>query len=415
MNRLFSHYIAWLLAVVFLASSMLPVRGQAPSVDDEQTLHSAGLSAEGPALLAFFHARARTDIDHDRLLVLLRQFAADAKDERDSATVELLGLGPLALPALRQVAGDLDHPEASQRAERCLPWLEGPSSHKLLAAAARMLAQSKPEGAAAALLAYLPFADNLDVIQAVNATLAAVALQDGKPDPALLRGLTDPLAVRRAAAGIALCRATPPDQVPAVRKLLNDPAPGVRLRAAMALAEANDADAIPVLIDLLADLTAEQRRPVEEFLAQLAGEWAPTLQFQSDDEISRHIRRDAWASWWRHTDGATLLAAVRKHTLTPEARAKVVGYIAKLGDEQFAARENATKELFALGRITLPQLAGSEQGQRPRSSATGQAVDRAHRARAGASSAARRHSPAGGAQAGRRRRSAAGLCALCRG
>jgi HEAT repeat protein len=356
MNRLLSRSLAWLFAVAILASSLSITRGQSSPDDDEQTLHSADLSADGPSLLAFFHARARTDIEHERLLLLIRQFASGPKEERASATEELLGLGPLALPSLRQAKRDLDRPEVVKRAERCLPWLEGPSSHQLLAAAARMLARHKPIGAAAALLAYLPFADNAEVIQAINTALVAVAVQDGKPDAALLRGLTDPLAVRRAAAGIALCRATPPDRVPAVRKLLHDPAAGVRLRAALALAEAHDAEAIPVLIDLLADLTPEQRRPVEELLTQLAGEWAPTMQFSSEDEISRHIRRDAWASWWRHTDGEALLAAIRKHTLTPEGRSKVLDLIARLGDEQFAARENATKELFALGRVTLPQL-----------------------------------------------------------
>ncbi|HWG41675.1 MAG TPA: HEAT repeat domain-containing protein [Gemmataceae bacterium] len=365
MNRLLLHRLGWLFVPAFLFSSMLTARGQSPSTDDELTLHSAGLSADGAALLAFFHARARTDIDRDHLLLLLRQFASGPKEERDSATVELLGLGPLALPILRQAVNDLDHPEVAKRAARCLPWLEGASSHKLLAAAAHLLAQRKPDGAAAALLTYLPFADNPDVIQAVNTALAAVAVQDGKPDPALLRGLTDPLAVRRAAAGIALCRATPPDRVPAVRKLLQDPAPGVRLHAAMALAEANDAGAIPVLIDLLADLTPEQRQPVEELLTQLAGEWAPAMQFSSEDDISRRIRRDAWASWWRHTDGPALLAAVGKHTLTPEARAKVAGYIAKLGSEQFTSRENATRDLFALGRITLPQLREASQNKDP--------------------------------------------------
>src|SRR6185437_16358042 len=148
----------------------------------------------------------------------------------------------------------------------------------------------------------------------------------------------------------------PAQRIDALRPLLKDSAPGVRLRAAMTLAEANDAEAIPVLIDLLADLTPEQRRPVAEFLTQLAGEWAPGLQLQIEDEISRRIRRDAWAAWWRHTDGASLLAIVRKHTLTPQARARVLRLIAQLGDEQFTARENASKELFILGRILLPQL-----------------------------------------------------------
>src|SRR6516165_7664709 len=88
---------------------------------------------------------------------------------------------------------------------------------------------------------------------------------------------------------VRLCRASPPP-VAAGRDLLKDPSAAVRLRAALALAEAGDAEAVPVLIDLLADLSAEQRRPVEEVLTRLAGQWAPVLEFPRDDEISRGIR-----------------------------------------------------------------------------------------------------------------------------
>ncbi|MHB1421677.1 MAG: hypothetical protein ACYC3I_00495 [Gemmataceae bacterium] len=90
--------------------------------------------------------------------------------------------------------------------------------------------------------------------------------------------------------------------------------------AAQALAQANDADAIPVLIDLLLDLPAEERRTVEEFLTNMAGEWAPVEELASEDRIARKIRRDAWMVWWRNTDGPALLAVVRDHTLKPEQR-----------------------------------------------------------------------------------------------
>ena len=326
------------------------------SSEDEQLLLRAGLSSDGPALLAFFHARSRTDIEREHLQQLLRQLADGPQPERHQATAQLLGLGPLALPLLRQTANDLDHPSLAACAADCLPWLEGPDSNKLLAAAARTLAQRKPPGAAAALLAYLPLALDADVLAAVNAALIAVAAPEGKPDAALVRGLADPLAVRRAAAGVALCRASPPDQVPEVRKLLKDPAPGVRLRAAMALAEAHDAEAIPVLIDLLADLEAVKREPVEELLTQLAGEWAPLVRFPSDDKIARKIRRDAWLAWWNNTNGQALLAALAEHTLTPQRRQKVRQLLSLLGSDDFGKRENATRELFRTGRIALPQL-----------------------------------------------------------
>jgi len=359
MSRLALRSAPWLLALVLLTAACRTPAARADSSaerDDEETLHTAGLDGDGPALLAFFHARARTEIDQDRFRVLLRQFVAVSNEERSLATAELLGMGPLAVPALRGVTNDLSAPETARRATHCLRWIEGPSASALPPAAARVLAQRKPEGAAAALLAYLPFADNPAVLRAVTAALAEVAAPGGKPDPALLRGLSDSLAVRRAAAGVALARATPPDQVPAVRKLLHDPAPGVRLRTALALAEAHDAEAIPVLIDLLAALPVEQRHRVEEFLQQLAGEWAPAVNFQGEDEIARKIRRDAWAAWWKNVEGESLLAALRKRTRTAEDRDKIRDLLGKLSSGDFASREAASKELFALGRRTLPQL-----------------------------------------------------------
>ncbi|HWG41678.1 MAG TPA: HEAT repeat domain-containing protein [Gemmataceae bacterium] len=359
MNRLLPWVVLGGLTLALLLANPLRLAVNAePSAekDDEQTLHSAGLSADGTALLAFFHARARGDIDKDQLRALLQQFAAASNQERSLATAQFLGLGPLAIPTLRGAANDLQNPEVAQRAAKCLQWLEGSSRSTLPAAAARILVQRTPHDAAAALLDYLPFADNPEVIQAVTTALAAIAAPKGKPDPALLRGLTDPLAVRRAAAGIALCRATSPDQVPAVRKLLQDPAPGVRLRVALALGEARDAEAMPVLIDLLGELPAESRHRIETFLTQLAGEWAPASHFQGEDEIARKIRRDAWAAWWRDVDGASLLTAIRRRTLTAQDRETIRGLLDKLGAEDFASREAASRQLFALGRRSLPQL-----------------------------------------------------------
>ncbi len=324
--------------------------------EDEQPLRDAGLTNNGPSLLTFFHARARTEIDREPLQRLLEQCVKGSPEQRGRATAELLGLGPLALPLLRRAAGDLDHPDLAARAGRCIPWLEGQASHRLLIAAARALARHKPDGAAEALLAYLPLAEEGEVVRAINEALAEVAAPQGKPDPALLRGLADPLGVRRAAAGVALSRAIPSEPVPGVRKLLQDPAPLVRLRAALALAEANDADAVPVLIDLLGVLPAAQRQPIEEYLSKLAGEWTPAVRFASEDKIGRRIRRDAWASWWRNADADSLLAAVREHTQTPEDRVKIAALLEKIGSDDFNEREKITKDLFDLGRICIPQL-----------------------------------------------------------
>jgi HEAT repeat protein len=141
-----------------------------------------------------------------------------------------------------------------------------------------------------------------------------------------------------------------------LRQQLNHPSPVVRKQAALTLAEANVAEAIPVLIDLLAELPAEERRSVEEFLTKLAGEWAPTRLLASEDKIARKIYRDAWMAWWQNSDGAALLALLGEHTLTPELRRKIKEQISQLGDEEFSKRETVMKELHDLGRVALPQL-----------------------------------------------------------
>ncbi len=141
-----------------------------------------------------------------------------------------------------------------------------------------------------------------------------------------------------------------------LHKQLKDSSPVVRKQAALTLAEANDTEAIPVLIDLLVELPAEERRSVEDFLIKLAGEWAPTSRLGNEDKIARKIHRDAWMMWWRDTDGPSLLGMVREHTLTPELRLKIKEQIDRLGDDEYANRQAAAKELFDLGRVALPQL-----------------------------------------------------------
>jgi HEAT repeat protein len=160
---------------------------------------------------------------------------------------------------------------------------------------------------------------------------------------------------------LPLCPVAPsssakPPTIDDLRKQLKAPSATVRKQAALALAEANDAEAIPVLIDLLAELPAHERSAVEEFLTKLAGEWTPVGQLTSEDRIARKIRRDAWMMWWRNTDGPALLAVVRDHTLTPEIQRKIKEQIGKLGDDDYSIREAAGKQLFDLGRMTLPQL-----------------------------------------------------------
>src|SRR5947209_6702971 len=83
---------------------------------------------------------------------------------------------------------------SARRAEQCRRRIERVPSSTVSAAAARTLARLKATGAAEVLLAYLPSADDELVADEVRAALAALAAPEGRPDPALLRALADPLA-----------------------------------------------------------------------------------------------------------------------------------------------------------------------------------------------------------------------------
>jgi HEAT repeat protein len=153
--------------------------------------------------------------------------------------------------------------------------------------------------------------------------------------------------------------------LPALRKQLHDPKTAVRLEAALTLARQQDVEAIPVLIDLLAEINPAQRKQAEDILRELASDWAPELTLQRDDEISRRIRRDVWAAWWRNTAGEPLLAVFRTRTLTPRDEERIRVLIADLGDRTFAARERAERELVAYGRRALPLLRRADAGDDP--------------------------------------------------
>ena len=167
---------------------------------------------------------------------------------------------------------------------------------------------------------YLPFADDETVVQELETGLLAVGMRDGKPESALLRALTDPTPIRRSLAARVLCHVGGNAGCKAVRSLLKDAKPSVRMQAALSLIDSHDAEAVPVLINLVADLPLEGRKQVEEYLTELAGEWAVHTP-QGGDVVSARLRRELWNAWWRTLDGKQMLEEFQNRTLTNEERA----------------------------------------------------------------------------------------------
>ena len=295
--------LAWAAALALALALPAAAAEPDPVREDEQALKDANLGSDGPALLDFFRKRTPVEADRNKIQALITELGDDSYAVRERASSDLVALGAAAVPLLREALKDEDV-EVARRAEKCLQLIEPYASVPVTAAAARLLALRRPAGAAEVLLAYLPFADDEVVADAVQDALAAVARHDGKPDEAVVAALQDKLPVRRAAAVGALLRSAPDEERRSLRRFLDDPEPLVRLEAALALLDARDRDAVPVLIALLTDLPSERCWAVEDVLCRLAGEQTPAVSLGAD-EAARKKCRDSWADWWAR-DGVKL-------------------------------------------------------------------------------------------------------------
>ncbi|HEY8506301.1 MAG TPA: HEAT repeat domain-containing protein, partial [Gemmataceae bacterium] len=222
---------------------------------------------------------------------------------------ELTRAGPAALPLLRAALREED-PEVVRRAEHCLERIEREADADRILAAARVLADRRPPGAAAALFAYLPASHGDEVaLEGLLAVLTRLAADAPEPPAALTDGLraADPL--RRALAARALA-ASRPDARAAVRALLADPDASVRFTAAYALARAGDPEAVPALIALLEDGPAEYAYLCEDLLCRLRGGETPPRALGRADAEARRGCRAAWEEWWRAHAGEVDLAVL---------------------------------------------------------------------------------------------------------
>ncbi|HTU18494.1 MAG TPA: HEAT repeat domain-containing protein [Gemmataceae bacterium] len=334
----------------------VPPPPPAPVVlSDDQILKNVHLDTTGPVLLAFFRQRVTPSVDAVYAARLTKQLGEPDAAVHAKAMAELVGLGPLAVPALRRAVNHAGNEETLTRARKCLQAIEGPGGSAVVQSAVRLLAARRPEGAVEALLNYLPFSDDDTVVQEIETALLAVGLRDGKPESALMRALTDPTPIRRSLAARVVCQIGGSAGRKAVHSLLGDAKPSVRMQAALSLTDSHDAEAMPVLIDLVADLPLEGRKRVEEYLTELAGEWAVQTP-QGGDAVSAKLRRQLWSAWWRTLDGKQLLEAFQNRTLRDEERTRALELIGKLGDASQEVRAKASEAIIEMGSRTSSLL-----------------------------------------------------------
>jgi hypothetical protein len=267
-------------------------------VQAERTLHEAGVATDGPGLLAYLRARTLSPEEQDRLGSLVRRLGDGDFEVREQASRDLVRAGRAALPHLRLAVNDADL-EVRRRVRRCLDEIQQGPVVLIMSAVARLLTERRPPGTVAALLAYLPSADDEVIEEAYFNAINAVGFSGDKPDPVLLDGVRDPHPLRRAAAARALGSAVHAEQHRPVLPLLQDADPRVRFEAATALVRSGEKAAVPALLTALTDGPVSLAWQAEELLYRVAGEKAPDSTLGSGDPPTRRRCREVWTTWWR--------------------------------------------------------------------------------------------------------------------
>jgi hypothetical protein len=262
---------------------------------EEQALQTAARSDDATAALDYFRKRTPSEAQRRQLRNLIRNLSDGEFEVRQKASADLVASGPVAAGPLRAAARSPDA-EVARRAQAALAQVRREGTAAIILSGVKLVVRRRPPETVAVLLAYLPFAEDEGVAEEIRASLAALTVQDGKPEPALVQALESADPEQRAEAGVILARANLADTRPTVRRLLTDEA-SVRLRVGRALLEAKDSDALPVLIEQFSDLVGDERWDLEDLLERIAGESAPAVP-RRDDEATRRQRRAAWRSWW---------------------------------------------------------------------------------------------------------------------
>lgn len=287
-----------------------------PAINDGDALKQAGLSPTDPApLLEYLKARTLNDVDQNAINEVIKKFGDDDFETRVKASEEAERFGPAAIGPLKTAEKHSD-PEVAYRAKVTLRRMEKVPHTAVASAAARAVAKLKPKDGAAVLIGFLPMADSEDVADDIRAALVALAVNDGKPEPALLAALEDKSVVRRSAAYIALIeggdaseRIRIKDAYPkvkaAIRKEVDTDA---KFRGLWALLmTGREKEFIPDLIDLIPKLHRGRIWQLEELLLQLAGDAKPADARFGKGEESLNKAKTAWAGWWaKKGDGLNL-------------------------------------------------------------------------------------------------------------
>jgi HEAT repeat protein len=286
-----------LYLVVFAIAAGRGMAEAAESIaDDERLVRAAGVTPDKPGLLAFFRLRTPSDADRRLWQKHLQDLGSEDFATREAASKALTAAGPSVLPLLRPALADADI-EVARRARACVDALEGGPGPQLPAAAARLLVRRDPANAVTVLLAYVPFANDVAVVDDIAAALLAQTTRD-RPDAALLAGLADARPAVRGVAAHVVGRKGDAQQRDKVARLLADPDAGVRYRAAVSMLVSRDRRGAPALIALLGDRSPDLAWQAEEALLRLASDGGPGVADVGSVE-GRRKACELWTTWWQ--------------------------------------------------------------------------------------------------------------------
>jgi hypothetical protein len=328
----------WLTLLLFLS---IPAAFGAEEADPEtayaeRLLKEAKVETDGPGLLAYLRSKTLSEAELERLAQLIPLLGDDSYEVRQKTSKDLVAAGRVAIPFLKAALKDSDR-EIVRRAERCLDEIESSQDGLQTSAAARLLGHLNPEGAAEALLAYLPCAVDELAEDAVFDALVRVGLRDGKPTAALTAALTDKHPFRRAAAAHVVARSANAEDQRRIAKLLKDEDPRARYEAAAGLIYSGDKSAVPTLLALLGDGPLAIGWQAEDLLCRIAGDELPATALGSGSDAERRKARDFWERWWKdHGEKADLTKLEREKplrhlTLVSEYDGNNFGRVAEYG------------------------------------------------------------------------------------
>jgi len=292
-----------------------PVPGE--QLTDAETLKKANLSeTDGGRLIDYLQQRTLTETEQGRIAEIIKRFGVDDFEERLRATEEIESYGPAAIGPLKAAERDSDA-EVAYRARQALRKVEIVPHNAVASAAVRAVVKLKPEGAAGALIGFLPLADDESVGDLIREALVSLAVgKDGKADPALVAALVDNSPIRRAAAYAALIRGGNSDEririkeaYPKVREaVLKETDVTTRFVGLWVLAlTTREKEYLPELIAVIPNLPRGRIWQLEDLLLQLAGSHPKDGRFLTSP-ASLAKAAHAWQEWWKEKGGEIDLA-----------------------------------------------------------------------------------------------------------